>query len=162
MKRILLSAAALILSCGVASAQPAGGAKIDTGTGGSGCCNGSQLIANINAGVVISAPLTGATLTIPVNQNNTIVNPAGTIATLTLSLPQCAAPGVAGTLYTNSLLPTVAVDGTELRFFYTQIVTSLTVSALGSSSVVGASAAAAIGVGHTYHCHGATTTWYQY
>jgi hypothetical protein len=67
-----------------------------------------------------SAPLTGATTTVAATTRQVIIDPAGTIATHTLTLPAASA----------------LVDGQKLGFCTTQIVTALTVTA-GSGTTVG-------------------------
>lgn len=59
-----------------------------------------------------SAPLTGASITIAATTSNVIVDPAGTIAALTLVFPAASA----------------LVDGQQLRLCGTQIVTTLTIT----------------------------------
>ncbi len=95
-------------------------------------------------GVVKTTPSTGGTVTYATTQRTALIVPAGTLATLTLTLPACAA----------------ANDGDERDAIFSQIITTLTVNA-SAGSVVGASSSAAVGGGHAYHCYGADTTWYQ-
>lgn len=70
-----------------------------------------------------SSPLTGTTVAITDSSANThlILTPAGTIAALTITLP----------------LSSNAVDKQEVLVSCSQIVSSLTISANGASSVVG-------------------------
>jgi hypothetical protein len=64
--------------------------------------------------LVVSVPLTGDTLTVTAQERQRIVNPAGTIATLTINLPAAAA-----TMY----------NGQRIGICGTQIVTALTLGA---------------------------------
>jgi hypothetical protein len=101
--------------------------------------------ALVNFGTAVkTTPLTGATVTFAATQNLAIIVPAGTIAALTLTLPACAAGN----------------DGEERGYLSSQIITTLTVGA-SAGTVVGATASAAVGSGHKYHCVGADTVWYQ-
>ena len=95
-------------------------------------------------GTVKTTPTTGSTVTFATTQRQALIVPAGTLATLTVTLPACAA----------------ANDGDEKSLVFSQIVTALTVGA-SAGSVIGAPAAAAVGVGQAYHCYGAGTTWYK-
>lgn len=95
-------------------------------------------------GTVKTTPTTGSTVTFATTQRQALIVPAGTLATLTVTLPACAA----------------ANDGDERNMVFSQIVTALTVGA-SAGSVIGAPAAAAVGVGQVYHCYGADTTWYK-
>lgn len=95
-------------------------------------------------GTVKTTPTTGGTVTFATTQRQALIVPAGTLATLTVTLPACAA----------------ANDGDERNMVFSQIVTALTVGA-SAGSVIGAPAAAAVGVGQVYHCYGADTTWYK-
>jgi len=166
MRKLLAAAVALAALVPLSSAvpQPAGGNKIDFGTSGSGCCNAMQAVQQLNLGANKQAPLTGATITIPASgPRNWLIVPSGTIATLTITLPQCAAVGTTGSGWTYALAPTIAADGTEFLITFTQTVTALTLNAAGSSSMsAGVATAGAAGTGHLYHCHGADTTWYQF
>lgn len=95
-------------------------------------------------GAVKSTPSTGGTVTYAATQRLAIIVPAGTLATLTITLPACAAGN----------------DGDERSWLTSQILTSITVGA-SSGSVVGGVTTAAVGSGHSYHCYGADTAWYQ-
>lgn len=92
---------------------------------------------------VTTTPSTGGTVTFAAKQRSAIITPAGTLATLTLQLPNC----------TNSL------DGYEVLFKSSQIVSALTVTTSGGS-VVGPPTAVAPGTTYTFHCQGSNTTWY--
>ena len=96
-------------------------------------------------GAVASIPTTGGTVTFATTQRLAIINPAGTLAALTVQLPACAA----------------ANDGDERSFLTTQTLTALTVSAAAGSIGNGAATSATAGGGHSYHCLGSATTWYQ-
>lgn len=92
----------------------------------------------IETGANISTPLTGATVVMSTTTSNNIVNPAGTIAALTVTMP--AAP----------------VDGQVCRILFTQVVTALTLT--GCTPAV---TAAAAGQTMTFRRNTAGTTWFR-
>lgn len=96
-------------------------------------------------GAVASIPTTGGTITFATTQRLAIINPAGTLAALTVQLPACA----------------TANDGDERSFLTTQALTALTITAATGSVGNGAATSATAGAGHTYHCLGSAATWYQ-
>lgn len=72
-------------------------------------------LTGIGAGkLTVSAPLTGATLTLDAQTRQLIVNPAGTIAALTVNMPAASA---------------TMVDGSRIGICGTQVVTALTLGA---------------------------------
>jgi hypothetical protein len=93
---------------------------------------------------VKTTPTTGATVTFGTTQRLALIVPAGALAALTVTLPACAA----------------ANDGDERLVASSQAITALSVGA-SAGSVIAASASLAAGAGHTYHCYGADTAWYQ-
>lgn len=97
-----------------------------------------------NTAAVVTTPSTGGTVTFTATQALAIIEPAGTLATLTVTLPACAT--------TN--------DGDERQFSLSQIITALTVGA-SAGTVIGGSTSAVVGSGHKYHCVGASAKWYQ-
>ena len=131
---------------------PAFGQSAHLGGGLPGSANGLEVGNNGTSmggttsytGTVKTTPTTGGTVTFAAGQRQALIVPAGTLATLTVTLPACAA----------------ANDGDERNMVFSQIVTALTVGA-SAGSVIGAPAAAAVGVGQVYHCYGAGTTWYK-
>jgi hypothetical protein len=94
-------------------------------------------------GVVKTTPLTGATVTFAATQRTALVVPAGTLATLTVTLPACAS----------------ANNGDERWIITSQIITALTVSA-AAGSVVSPPAVTTAGGHYMFHCYGADTAWY--
>jgi hypothetical protein len=72
-------------------------------------------------GYLKTAPLTGATVIPPPNTSRLIIQPAGTIAALTIQMPDGPTPG------------NLPVDGAELCIFSTQIVTTLTMQVRSGS-----------------------------
>lgn len=94
--------------------------------------------------VVVSSPTTGGTVTYAAAQQWAQLTPAGTLATLTITLPACAASN----------------NGDVRGYSTTQIVTALTIGA-SAGSVAGAATTLAVGAGHAYRCNGGNTTWYQ-
>lgn len=94
-----------------------------------------------------STPLTGTTVTMAGTTMGTfyaVINPAGTLATLTVQLPGC----------------TVGLDGSVAIFGSDQAITALTVTT-GSGSVVGAGSSLSLGAGELFLCRGSATTWYR-
>jgi hypothetical protein len=85
-----------------------------------------------------SAPLTGATVAMSTTTSNNIINPAGTLAALTVTLP--ATP----------------VDGQVCRILFTQAVTALTMTGV----TPGLSAAVA-GTTYTLRYRTASATWFR-
>ena len=94
--------------------------------------------------VAKTTPRAGGTVTFASGQRTALIVPAGTLATLTITLPACAAGN----------------DGDERNLIITQIITAVTIGA-SAGSVVGAPGSLAVGGGETYHCYGADTAWYR-
>jgi hypothetical protein len=91
------------------------------------------------------APLTGTSITVPQGVNNILLDPAGTIATLTIVLPAS----------------TLLIDGQPLTISSSQTVTALTITAGSGTSIV-ATATTTIGpttAAVTYIYHAASTKW---
>jgi hypothetical protein len=102
-------------------------------------------VAVVNATTV--APLTGATVTIPAGVSHYVVNPAGTLAALTVVLP--AAPTIAaGALQ-------------ELEVIFPRAVTAITWMAGAGSTLGGAARPTTIALGArvTFFFHQATAQW---
>lgn len=99
-------------------------------------------------GYAYFTPLTGTTVTIsagaPLSNQYAIINPAGTLATLTVQLPGC----------------TVGSDSAVVTFGSDQAITALTVTT-ASGSVVGAGSSLSLGTGEVFVCRAAATTWYR-
>lgn len=104
----------------------------------------SHTAQEIDASYTYNTPTTGQTVTLATGTETTIIAPAGTLATLTVTLPGC----------------TAGYDGSIARFSSTQSVTALTVNAT-SGTVVDAPTTLAIGGGAGYLCRGANTSWYR-
>jgi hypothetical protein len=90
------------------------------------------------------APLTGATITMNGNHNFMYVDPAGTIATLTIKLPPSPTPGM------------------TIDIGFSQIVTTLTINDSAGSAVTGAATAAAVGVNQIYRWIPDTNKWVKW
>lgn len=99
-----------------------------------------NLLGQSDQSYVISVPTTGGTVTVANTNRRTVLNPAGTLATLTVALP-------------------TGIDGQLLTVTSTQIVTSLTVSSAGNT-VLGAPAALAVGQSFTMIYNLSGTTWF--
>jgi hypothetical protein len=86
---------------------------------------------------------TGFTYTFAAGTQVLVINPAGTLATGTITMP--ASPA----------------DGMTIRFSSSQIITALTVSANTGQSIVSAVTTLAAGGGAAYIYRLAATTWYR-
>lgn len=86
---------------------------------------------------------TGFTYTFAAGTQVLVINPAGTLATGTITMP--ASPA----------------DGMTIRFSSSQIITALTVSANTGQSIVSAVTTLAAGGGAAYIYRLANTTWYR-
>lgn len=86
---------------------------------------------------------TGFSYTFAAGTQNLIINPAGTLATGTITMP--ASP----------------TDGMTIRFNSSQIITSLTVSANTGQSIVSAVTTLTAGGGAVYLYRASNTTWYR-
>lgn len=88
-------------------------------------------------------PTTGFSYTFAAGVQTLILNPAGTLATGTITMP--ASPS----------------DGMTVRFSSSQIITLLTVNANTGQSIVSAVTSLALGGGAVYIYRLANTTWYR-
>lgn len=91
----------------------------------------------------VQVPTTGFTITGANTSKTLILNPAGTLATGTITMP--AGP----------------IDGQEFRFSSTQTVTALTVSPNAAQTLSNAPTTIAPGQGYGYIYHLATTNWFR-
>lgn len=116
----------------------------DTNIGNSGLQSGKISIASLGGGLQNEVPLTGASLTL--NQpgvGKLFINPAGTIAALTITLPAS----------------TLLIDGQTLYINSSQIVTTLTLTA-GSGTTLGtATTSLAVNTPIRYVYMKATAVW---
>ena len=90
------------------------------------------------------APTTGQTIVIPDTADIQLLEPAGTLAALTVTLPTCS----------NSY------PGKWVKFSTTQIITALTVNATAGAIAAGAPTTLAAGQKAAFLCRGAQTKWY--
>ena len=103
---------------------------------------------NITSGTLIdksyniATPATLATVTMSANQQRQIINPAGTIAVLTVTLPSS---------------PT---DGQIAGISFTQVVSALTVNAPGGTTVVQAPTSAAVDTNFRFIYQASSTSWF--
>lgn len=102
----------------------------------------SHAKAEIDTSYQVYAPLTGATITMSAGQGRAIINPAGTIALLTVTLPSTPA------------------DGQIAGMSFTQIVTGLTVNAPGGATVVGPPTSAAVNNAFRFQYQASSTSWF--
>lgn len=91
----------------------------------------------------LQVPTTGFSITIANNISTLILKPAGTLATGTITMP--ATP----------------IDGQNVRFTSSQIITSLTVSPNSGQSIVGAPTTLGLGQGNAFIYSLSDTTWYR-
>ena len=89
------------------------------------------------------APTMGFSYTFAAGTTLLIMNPAGTLATGTITMPSSP------------------VDGMTVRFSSSQIITTLTVSPNTGQSIVGAITTLALGGSAQYMYRLANTTWYR-
>lgn len=123
-------------SFGWASASTARGSVDATG-------NMINLFPTADQSKSVQVPTTGFTITGANTSKTLILNPAGTLATGTITMP--AGP----------------IDGQEFRFSSTQTVTALTVSPNAAQTISNAPTTIAPGQGFGYIFHTATTNWFR-
>jgi hypothetical protein len=88
-------------------------------------------------------PLTGTSQTVPADAEVVLVNPAGTIAAFTLTLPAAS------------------YDGQRITCCFDQVITALTMAASGSDTLKGALTAATAKGFATWRYRTADTSWYR-
>jgi len=98
--------------------------------------------AEIDKTYQIYAPATLATVTMSAGQSRAIINPAGTIAVLTVTLPPSP------------------VDGQVAGISFTQVVSALTVNAPGGATVIAAPTSAAVDTTFRFLYNASSTTWF--
>jgi hypothetical protein len=118
-------------------------------TGGAGVSGNLVIQGNLTTqgGILdksanIATPATGGNIILNALRQTTVVAPAGTIATLTVTMPD-------------------AGDGTELRVTFTQTVTTLTMTPKSGVTLYGALTSASAGTFARYLYIEATTSWYR-
>ncbi|WP_070106502.1 glycosyl hydrolase family 28-related protein [Burkholderia plantarii] len=131
---------ALNVSGNYSSNVTRGGLSVGGPVAGTTLTNTAQ---QIDKAYMYSAPASGATVTIASGTQTALIDPAGTLAALTITLPACS----------------TAYDGSLVRLTSTKAVTTLTLTA-ATGSVSPAATSLAAGAGHAYLCRGANTTWY--
>ncbi len=117
-----------------------GGLSVGGPVAGTTLTNTAQ---TIDKAYTYSAPASGTTVAIASGTQTALIDPAATLAALTITLPTCNA----------------SYDGSLVRFTSTKAVTALTLSA-ASGGVSPAATALSAGAGHGFICRGASTTWY--
>jgi hypothetical protein len=123
----------------VALFQVNGVTKVQVDTSG----NLISVNARADAGYSYQTPSTGFSITLGNTTFTTILDPAGTLATGTITMP--ASP----------------VDGQMVQFSVSQIVTTLTVAANSGQSIKDAPTTVSAGGGFRYIYRLANTTWYR-
>ena len=98
--------------------------------------------AEIDKTYQIYTPATLATVAMSAGQSRAIINPAGTIAVLTVTLPPSP------------------VDGQVAGISFTQIVSALTVNAPGGATVVGPPSASAVNSAFRFLYQASSTSWF--
>ena len=118
-------------------------------TGGAGVSGNLVIQGNLTTqgGILdksanIATPATGGNIILNALRQTTIVAPAGSLATLTVTMPD-------------------AGDGTELRVTFTQTVTTLTMTPKSGVTLYGALTSASAGTFARYLYIEATTSWYR-
>lgn len=121
-------------------------------TTGSGPTTGKFNITSLGAGLLVyNAPLTGASITLTAATRNLILEPAGTIATLTVVFPAA----------------TALLNGQKLGLCSTQIVTALTITPGAGTTVSNTQTATIVPLGTgaaacpEWIYRTANTTWYR-
>ena len=118
--------------------NPTPGATVQVNAGG-------NLVAEVGKAYDYFTPLTGATVTLV--YSNSIINPAGTIAALTIDLPAI----------TNKALQA----GQKAVVSFSQIVTALTVATTDGSSIIGtAVTSSTVGSHFAYIYDSNSNAWY--
>lgn len=97
----------------------------------------------INTNADYQVPTTGFSITISAGKRSLTLDPAGTLATGTITMP--AAP----------------VDGQKVAVSTTQTITALTTSANAGQSIKNAPTTLAAGAGFQYQYRASNTTWYR-
>lgn len=96
-----------------------------------------------------AAPTAGTTVTVAANVNNLVLDPAGTLATLTIALPAASS----------------LIDGQTLHISSSQTVTALTMSAGSGTSISNSPTALTISTtasyGYEFIYRAANTKWYR-
>jgi len=96
----------------------------------------------LNSGTAVATPTTGATVAIAQETNLQTIDPAGTLATLTITLP------------------TPLADGHSVEISFSQLITTLTInSATGSVQAGSPTSIPVIGASLKFRYYAATTTW---
>ncbi len=149
--RKFLSLAILFALCGFAAAQQYGFLLLPTLNGAERVIvnNGGPTITGTTlaqirdgAGYLVSTPVAGATVQAANNASILSLQPAGTLATLTVNLPA------------------VPFDGQRVQIFTSQAVTALTLAApVGTVSAAGAVTALTAGQSVEYFWVAATQVW---
>jgi len=101
-------------------------------------------LQELDTSLSVQVPTTGGTVVIAAGTETVILNPAGTLASLTVTLPSCSA----------------AYNGALIRFDSSQLITALTVSSVSTVSNA-PTAITAIGQGYEFMCQSASTTWFR-
>jgi len=107
-----------------------------------------QTFASPTLAVNLSVPTTGFNITVPTPVSNDqwmLLQPAGTLATGTITLP----------------LNTGVPDGTSVLITSTQEITSLTISLNGASAIYGAATNLSAGAATAIRFYQPTNSWYQ-
>jgi hypothetical protein len=123
-----------------------------TGGGATACQQGGNrqgdfvnLYSYMDQSYSYNTPTTGQTVTMADTSDFAIIEPAGTLSTLTLTLPTCSA----------------TYKGKIARAAFTQNITTLTVGAT-AGSVSGAPTAITAPQGVAFICRDTNTTWYRF
>lgn len=102
-----------------------------------------HLFAKADQSKSVQVPITGFTITIGNNTSTLILNPAGTLATGTITMP--ATP----------------IDGQEVQITSSQTITALTVSPNAAQTISNAPTTLTAGIGYKFIYHVAGTNWFR-
>ena len=106
------------------------------------CATPKHSKAEVDTAYVISVPVTGNTVTMSAGESRAIMNPAGTIAVLTITLPSSP------------------VDGQIAHISSTQIITALTVNAPGGATVMSPPTTLGVNSEYSFLYQVSSTTWF--
>jgi hypothetical protein len=107
--------------------------------------NTTSIGARVDPTTTLVAPTTGTTVVLPQNRYTTLLGPAGTLASLTVELPDCNA----------------TYQGQEVRFSTTAAITSLSITYSSGGFPGGYPSSAAAGQGFGFICNPSNNGWYR-
>lgn len=133
-RSIIAGVLGMLAVFGVAFAQNAGqiilsptGTEMFAVSGGSGATNAFMSSSSLRDGrfYVYQAPLTGFTLTMTPTQSAVSLNPAGTIAAGTVTMPATTVDGKVVSIFTSATITALTINTTNSATFVPAVVTTL-------------------------------------